>query len=290
MRNFQNKPTKAVTPAKNTANATAAASKPAAAPEEDFAPGDFVMSIDQSKLATFGNQPGVVLGKSKEKPNPKAKATVYDVRVLHRVLQCAAPLLQRVEVQQSAFPLAELPAPALALVLFWLPLGHAARHAVVCRKFAAAFGDNVSWKRRCGEDVKGIDVEAVFAAEKETSWLAFYRRHAVYRIRIVTVFRHRGGCTLSGDFTIECDPRMSVEAFLERVASHERNRQGVSSDLQPHDPSQLGRHDAQYQIVPNHPHAKPNCEFRQDNRQATIAEAGLHDGAVLEQPERNLCD
>jgi hypothetical protein len=200
-------------------------------------------------------------------------------------------LLQRVEVQPSAFPLADLPAPALALVMYWLPLGHGARQALVSRKFAAAFRDNVSWKRRCLDEVKGIDVEAVFAAEKETSWTVFYRRHAVYSIRIVTISWNNGCCVLVEDFGIMCDPRMTVKEFLQRVKSHPENKQWGPPVLEPHGPSKLTRRDARHGIVPSHqPGAKPNCRFRDNDLSATIAEAGLCDGAVLEQRERMLCD
>ncbi len=259
-----------------------AEAKLAAAAESGFALGDFVMLVDLRKRGVFGDQPGVIVGKSGTKSKCK---TTYTVRVLQKTLQCAGRTLQRVEVQQSAFPLAELPAPVLALVLYWLPLGHAARQAVVSRKFAAAFRDNVSWKRRCMRDVTGIDVEATLLAEKENSWMAFYRRHAAYRICIVTVFENRGGRSVTEEFTIECCPRMSVETFLDMVAIHPLNRQALCTTLQPHDPSKLGRHDAQWEVISAHPGAKPNCSFRQDNGQATIAKAGLCDGAILEQPE-----
>ena len=287
MRNFQNKPASKQGPSKSPAKGSQA--KPAAAEEAEFAPGEFVVNLDQSKQREFGTQPGVVLGRSKAKLKPKPKGKLYDVRVLRRTVQCPAPLLQRVTIQQSAFPLGELPAPALALVLFWLPLGQAARQAVVSRKFASAFRDNVSWKRRCMEDVKGIDVEQVFAAEKETSWTAFYKRHTVWTIRIVTVFRHSGGNSLSGDFQIECAPGVTVKAFLEKVASHPQNRQRGAPLLQPHDASKLGRA-GPGMLISKHPDAKPNCVFLQDNPYAALAEAGLCDGAVLEQRERMMCD
>jgi hypothetical protein len=211
------------------------------------------------------------------------------VRFLHETVQCAASSLQHAQIAQSAFPLGELPAPALALVLFWLPLSDAAVLAVVSRKFATAFRDNVSWKRRCMVDLKGIDVEAVFAKEEKTSWMSFYRRHAVCRIRVVTVFYSMSGHLISGDFTIECAPHMTVKEFLAQVSADPKNRQKGAARLQPHDPSKLGRNNRNGFCSAN-PHAKPNCEFRQDDPGATIADAGLVNGAVLEQRERMLCD
>jgi hypothetical protein len=270
---------------------------PVAEPEtesaDEFPFGCFVRSLDPTMQEVLGAHLGVVMGKSSAKPEapkPFGKPSfVYDVRTLHRTLPCTSRLLKRVEVEQSAFPLGDLPPPVLALVQYWVPLGDAAIQACVSRKFAAAFRDNVTWKRRCAETLKNVDIETVFAAEKETSWMAFYRRHAVYRIRVVTVFGHRGGTSLSGNFEMQCDPRTTVEAFLLKVASHPENRQRGLPQLRPHDPSRLGRR-GQYGIVSQNPDAKANCEFRQGDMSVTIAEAGLVDGAVLEQQERMMCD
>jgi hypothetical protein len=287
MRNFSNKPGKAAAQGKGKVKDSPASVEAA----EDFPVGCFVRSLDQEVL---GAHLGVVLGKSSAKPEAPtpfaAKPSIMlDVRFLHRTVPCASRLLKRVEVEQSAFPLGDLPPPVLALVQYWLPLPDASLQATVSRKFAAAFRDNVTWKRRCAVTLKNVDIEAVFAAEKETSWMAFYRRHALYSIRVVTMFGHRGGTSLSGNFKIRCDPRMTVEAFLEKVASHPENRQRGPPRLSPHDPSRLGRR-GPGGIVSAHPDAKPNCEFRQHDLKATIAEAGLVDGAVLEQPERMMCD
>jgi hypothetical protein len=208
---------------------------------------------------------------------------------LHGTLQCASPLLQRVAVPESVFPLGDLPPPALGVVLFWLPLKDAGAAAMVSRKFAAAFRDNVTWKRRCAELLKNIDIEAVFAEEDETSWMAFYRRHAVYRIRVVTVFSHHGGTSISGDFSFFCDPRMTVAAFVEKVASHPENRQRGPPRLKPHDPSKVGFR-GPGGIIPLYSNARPNCDFNEVDPRATIAEAGLVDGAVLEQPEKLMWD
>lgn len=244
----------------------------------EFVLGDFVINLDESKQAAFGSHPGVVLRRTRLKEDPKAET--YVVRVLERTVVCAVSQLERVEVQQSAFPLADLPTPALALIMFFLPVRHAGRLTVVSHKFAAAFRDNVSWKRRCVAVIKRIDVEAVFAAEKETSWLAFFRRHSGFRIRIVTVVPHRGGRSISEDFTIECDPWITVAEFLSKVAAITA---GGTAILLPHDPRRLGRRGPDG-TIPEKPDAKPNCEFRKDNLYSIISEAGLCDGAVLEQP------
>jgi hypothetical protein len=52
----------------------------------------------------------------------------------------------------------------------------------------------------------------------------------------------------------------------------------------------LGEYNDRYVMVSADPDAKPNCRFVQDNPRATIAEAGLCDGAVLEQPELTMLD
>jgi hypothetical protein len=252
-----------------------------------FGVGDLVVCLDASKLEELGKHAGVVVNREAEKKLFTTKV-VYDVRFLHRTLwRCPEKQLRRAEIAESVFPLVDLPLPALALVLFWLPDG--GLQATVSSKFAAAFRDNVTWKRRCVEALKNVDVEEVFAAEKETSWMTFFFRHASYRIRIVTVFCFSQGVSLSGEFTTRCDPRMTVEAFLQKVSSHPRNRSRGLPRLSPHDPSKLGRR-GQDGIVSELPDAKANCVFRQGDLKATIAEAGLVDGAVLEQPEQMMCD
>ncbi len=199
--------------------------------------------------------------------------------------------LKRFAVTPSSFPLMDLPDPALALVLFWLPIREAAEAACVCKRFASVFKDNVTWKRRCIRDVTGIDIDAVFAAEKCKSWAEFHARHTTIRIRIVTVFFHRGGRSLSGDFTVTVSPNLRVSEFLELVSKHSENRQGgFLPVLTPFDPSKLGRHDDNYNIISNQPNAKPNCTFSTSSLDATILEAGLCDGAILQQPESMMCD
>ncbi len=88
---------------------------------------------------------------------------------------------------------------------------------------------------------------------------------------------------MSGEFTVQCDPRITVEDFFAKVKAHPKNKQMRDGPprLKPHDPSKLGRRGEQNKII-----AEPNCVFRQENPKATIAEAGLVDGAVLEQPEQ----
>jgi hypothetical protein len=48
-----------------------------------------------------------------------------------------------------------------------------------------------------------------------------------WNIRIVTVFGHRGGRSLSGDFSISVPSSMTVKEFLDRVAGSEENQQSM---------------------------------------------------------------
>ncbi len=143
-----------------------------------------------------------------------------------------------------------------------------------------------------------------FAATRSPDWLEFYRNNALWHVRyaaraygdglteaarsVVTVFRSRGGCSLSGNFTVSVLPSATVASFLAAVARHPDNRQH-SAHLQPHDPAKLGRHNAQYVIVPTQPDTKPNNAFDPSILDRTVKDAGLCNGAVLEQPE-SMCD
>jgi hypothetical protein len=285
MRNSANDPTTAAAApsAKGKQRSVRKAMALEKAAREPFSPGEFVVSLDEHKRAAFAGHPGVVVCKSAK--SSKAMA-MFEVRLLHRTLHCPACLLQKVEVQESAFPLRELPSPVLALVLFSLALKNAAALAVVSRKFAAAFRDNVTWKRRCSENVTGMDIDTVFSSEKETSWMAFYHRHAPYRITIVTVLVCRAGRLHAGSFDLDCEPSMTVKDFLEKVRTHPQNRQPGAPWLQPHDPSHVGRNRGRAGFISANPTGRVNCVFRQFYPHVTIAEAGLNYGSMLEQHDR----
>jgi hypothetical protein len=125
------------------------------------------------------------------------------------------PTAVRAELRAADFPLPELPVPVLALVLFWLPLSDAAALARVSHKFAAAFRDNVSWKRRCVEDVKGIDVEAAFK-EGEASRMAFYKSRALFTVRVVTVSRMAGAARCRGSSHCSAPPERLSQHFCSK--------------------------------------------------------------------------
>ncbi len=201
------------------------------------------------------------------------------------VTSILATELVEATVEQSAFPLGQLPTTVVALVMYWLPMREAGEVACICKRCATALGDNVTWKRRCLRDISGIDVEKTFAEEAEESWMSFYRQHANFLIRIVTVFEHRIGVCLTDEFKVSASPRMRVAEFVDMVSQHPRNRQEGIAILAPHDPSCLGRYERR-ELVKIFPDGKPNCSFASTDEDKTIAEAGLCDGAVLEQPER----
>jgi hypothetical protein len=104
------------------------------------------------------------------------------------------------------------------------------------------------------------------------------------------VFSHRGGSSINGDFTISVPPQLSVRAFLSAVAKDPKNKQHSLESLRPHDPSHLGRRNQDHHVIPSNPGAKPNCTFDVSDLSKSIKDAGLMNGAVLEQPENNMRD
>lgn len=191
-------------------------------------------------------------------------------------------------VQESEFRLLDLPMPALASVLRHLGWSCGVEVAPLCRKLAAAFADGGSWHRQVLQDTDQSEAEVLqsFDASGAKSWMEYYRTHGLWNIRIVTVFRHRGGRSLSGDFTIQVQPGLSVRAFLTAVMKHPKNKQTRGGcnlqrlvKLKPHDPRQLTRAPPDLEI------AGPNCQFDATKHDISVREAGLRNGAVLEQPE-----
>ncbi len=235
----------------------------------------------------YGN--GVIVGVT---PGHKKHPSRYRVRLPHgQICEATWQEMKVLNVEPSSFPLGDLPAVVLALVLFWTPMREAAQFACVSRRFAAAFRDNVVWERRCVSCLAcGTDISATLAAEKETSWMNFYRRHRSIRVRIVTVFHHMGGVSLSGEFEVAVSPFMRVSEFLEVVANHVENRQHCKPVLSPHDPSKLGRRVCDFMIESANRGATANCVFRSSDESVSITAAGLYDGAVLEQQERLMRD
>lgn len=181
----------------------------------------------------------------------------------------------------TTFGLVELPLPVLGLVLRHLPLAEAALQSLTCRRFAAAFRDEAVWKQRCIDESKRLSLPMHFT----DSYFISYRKHFVWHIDIVTLFTHRGGRSISGRFTVAVAPNMSVEDFERVVRAHPDNRQRSTTTLKPHNPSVLGGWNQ-----PLDPNIKPNCSYNDKDPKATLSEAGLCNGAILEQPERMMRD
>ncbi len=185
-------------------------------------------------------------------------------------------------IEASSLPLNDLPLHVLALVLFWLPMRLAAEAACVSRRFSTAFGDNVAWKRRCLRDVRGIDVEATFEAEKHQSWIQFYRRHADYRVQVLIVHYGSYIATIDEPIKFLVNPRSSISTFLDSVRNNESTRGLEGFLLYLHNPAVL-RHDYEERVRQGKlKEIRPNCSFSIADMTVTVAEAGLCDGAVLE--------
>lgn len=74
--------------------------------------------------------------------------------------------LRAYEVVPSAFPLLDMPMPALAHVLWFVPLHEGAQLAGLCRKLRSAFQDAVEWRRRCATELPGVDIDAQVSVER----------------------------------------------------------------------------------------------------------------------------
>ncbi len=140
----------------------------------------------------------------------------------------AEPLLVNpATIEVSEFRLAELPSPVLSLVLFWLPMRQAAEAACVSKRFAAAFRDNVTWKRRCVLQLNWMDVEAAFAKTKDNlgnSWMHFFKKHTVLEVHIVTIGKRSDETVVVERFTVYPSPQSSVSDLFLMVTNHARNR------------------------------------------------------------------
>jgi hypothetical protein len=93
-------------------------------------------------------------------------------------------------------------------------------------------------------------VEEAFKRDNPHSWMEFYRvrfslidlilffvvslsifltfqLNAFWNVHILTIFYHRSGRSISGDFTVRVLPSCTVNDFLMKVQSHPQNRQGT---------------------------------------------------------------
>lgn len=125
--------------------------------------------------------------------------------------------LQPHTVTVDAFPLEDLPVPVLGLILGQLSCGDAALASTTNKKMHRAFLEAASWRARSLKVYGKGDIDAAFEAEHCSSWMDFFRRQCSFTIRVVTLFGHRGGQSLSGDFKLVVSPemvRLSFGSFL----------------------------------------------------------------------------
>jgi hypothetical protein len=199
-------------------------------------------------------------------------------------------------VTPSSFALDELPVPVLGLVLGQMSPGDAALAATASKKFLRAFREEATaWRARCRVAYRGaIALEDAFEAA-HCSWLNFFRLHCCFHIRIVTIFGHRGGTSLSGDFTVAVDPDMPVKDFFALVKNDPRNHQRGQPNLSGFDPkvirrrNYLGQEEDTVQPKPEEV-SKTTRRCHPDWTKATLREAGLFDQAELAQPEEMMRD
>lgn len=198
--------------------------------------------------------------------------------------------LKPVVWQVNDFPLLKLPLPALSRVMASLPWSSAAAASLTCKALLVAFRDERVWKERTLRE----DPAAQLCNNE--SWFRACERVTFFKIRIVTVFYHRGGRTISGDFTVRVSPKVTVVQFLKLINNPVFNKQarnGVgATSFSPHDPSKLYSYKSDGKTQP-FPDGVPNCKWEvqgKDLNTLTIQEAGLSEGACLEQAEMTMFD
>jgi len=217
---------------------------------------------------------------------PKTKRNVKWINVA---------LAEPVKIQHNSFALDALPDVVLSHLFEVLPVANGSFISVVNKKFSLAFLSNTAWRNRCERDIEkatlGKSLEEEFNAQKLKSWMEFYKQNAMWKIRLVTIFHHRGGCSLSGDITISVPPTIKVKDFCAKMAAHKDNRQGPQTYV-PFDPSKMFVYssDGNYESIYPKEVEGPNCTFDSSNPEKTIREAGLCRNAALSQPECCMCD
>ncbi len=115
----------------------------------------------------------------------------------------------------------------------------------------------------------------MIAEGKDFSWFDVYKKCCKITVRIVTVFRRGQNARIHEDYSICVNPHMRVATFLSLF----RLRRDL---VRPHDPSHIGGCVA-FTFVADDPDGKPNCTFSMEDETVSISEAGLVDGAILEQ-------
>jgi hypothetical protein len=185
------------------------------------------------------------------------------------------------EPEKLDFPITELPLPVLSTVLYHLPLNQIAHMARTNQMFYAAWKDEKAWQRRCQD--------AGVMEQSESSWMETYLSSR-WTIRVVSKGFSWGNYFVSHDFSVRVFPSMKVKEFLHLLIKHPRNRNHCSMDsFTPHHPKGDPKHLKEVRNSPLEALERPNCTFDLSCT-GSIQEAGLCDGAVLEQPETRFVD
>lgn len=199
-------------------------------------------------------------------------------------------VLTRNNIFPNSFPIVKLPMPALVALFEAIPLSIACQQALVNKEFLAAFRSNVTWRQKCCNDMHDVtSIDFLFHQQQRDSWFEFYRHNALWKITIVNLFHHRGGCSISSQFSLLISPRMSVAQFLQVAEHHPKNLQR-GRDFRP-----FSKKDDLFRTGLHREDEKteepgPNCRFDASNLESSVHEAGLCEGAVLSQPEMRMRD
>lgn len=183
-------------------------------------------------------------------------------------------------VVNETFPMMQLPPPALSLVLHHLGIAGGAWASLTCKRFLAAFRDEVIWHAR-------VQAEVGVLMTKEVSWWNTFHRHAHWTIH-VAILLNMYGFLLRKRFSIEISPHASVDRLIQRLNYAKENVASrrvlfMSRAYTFFNPKNLIVNiDGDELLAAMN---GPNCTFNlpiQDLTQISVAQSGLIDGAVLQ--------
>lgn len=177
----------------------------------------------------------------------------------------------------SAFRINELPVTCLAIVFGFLTAGEAAEASMVNKKFLEAHRHEASWKKRCER------LKQPLPQSFDGVWHEYYRREVLWRIRIVTIFGHRNGTSLSGDLCVLIDPDAPLTQLTQVIENDPRMRQHYIN-LYAFDPNVIG---SRMRPRPTEP-KEPLFVFKQSAD--TVRASGLFYDAELATDETMMRD
>ncbi len=204
-------------------------------PVVDIDAGEFVVVCDTSVASWFGRGAALVLKKDPRNSTMLAVVgshwpfqnrlritndTPVDERLPYRAFWInQSQVRPHSVVINTTFRFDDLPVTAVAVVLSYLSLHDAALMALVNKRFAAAFRDESTWRRRLARE------EVVVPASVPTSASSMQRYQAsAWRVHIVSLLEHQAGCSITQHFCVVVSPLMPMRDFLALVRIDERNQ------------------------------------------------------------------